>query len=66
MRKLSFAEKSVDDVLIADTLTGSDHVDEQSDGDREGEFAAPGEIALLEGGVEVFFFRRQEVSDEIY
>ena len=44
MSHTSVTEKPVDDLLVTETLTGPEHIDKQSKGDGQWQFAVSGEI----------------------
>ncbi len=65
MSQTGVAEKPVDDLLVTETLTGSDHVDEQSKGDGQREFALSGEILAIKRGVDILPALREKPGNEL-
>ena len=65
MSQTGVAEKPVDDFLVTETLTGSDHVDEQRKGDGQWQFAVSGEILAIKRGVDILPASRKKTGNEL-
>ncbi len=59
------AEEPVDYFLVAETLSGPDHVEEQSQGDGQRQFAVSGELLAIKGGIDILPALRKKTGNEL-
>jgi hypothetical protein len=63
MSQTGVTEKPVDDFLVTETFTRSDHIDEQSKGDGQWQFTVSGEILAIKRGVDILPALRKKTGN---
>jgi len=58
------AEEAVDDLLVAESLAGTDHVHRQRDRGGQRELAPPDEMVVAKGGIKLGLIGREESMNE--